>query len=130
MNDYREFFQPQASYAVVGATTNRAKYGYRVLKDLQLAGLQVVGVNPKYQEIEGVSIYPTIANIPEKPDIVVSVVPPAVGVSIVDQAAAAGISKLWFQPGAESETIRSRCEAKGLTCVANGACIMIERHRF
>lgn len=130
MNAAHEFFGPGFRYAVVGATTDTTKYGYRVLRHLKHAGLAVVGVNPKYQDIEGVQIFPSLADVPEKPDVVVFVVPPAVGVFLLDQVKALGISKVWFQPGAESDEVRAKVEELGLTGVTNGACIMVERRRL
>lgn len=130
MDDVRDFFNTGYRYAVVGATTDTAKYGYRVLRHLKHAGLSVVGINPKYQEIEGVKIFPTLADVPEKPDVAVFVVPPAVGVAVLDQVKALGITKVWFQPGAESDEVRAKVEALGLHGVTDGSCIMVERRRL
>lgn len=127
MSDPHTFLAPTLSYAVVGATTNKDKYGYTVLKDLAGAGLHVVGVNPKYKSIDGVPIYQTLADIPQRPDVAVVVVPPTVGLTILEEAKSAGIAKLWFQPGAESEMIRSSAKRLGLAVQADGSCIMIER---
>jgi uncharacterized protein len=126
----KDFIDHSYRYAVIGATTNHEKYGYRVLMDLNDGGYQVVGVNPKYQEINGIKVYPTIAAVPTKPHVVVSVVPPAVGRKIVDEVAAEGIKKMWFQPGAESKEIRERCQEKGISVMANGSCIMVDRQKF
>jgi predicted CoA-binding protein len=123
----KDFFNPLFRYAVVGATTNREKYGYTVLKDLQQAGLQVVGVNPKYTEIEGTHIYPTLTDIPDRPDVTIFVVPPEVGLSLLPEVSRLGIARVWFQPGAESDTIRQRIHELKLKGVADGTCIMVVR---
>lgn len=128
--DAQTFLQTGFSYAVVGATTNKEKYGYRVLMDLHRAELSVVGVNPKYTEIEGVLAFPLLKDLPEKPDVVVVVIPPERGLKILDEAKNAGITKLWFQPGAESEAIRLRAQQLELEVLADGSCIMVERRRI
>jgi hypothetical protein len=111
----------------VGATTNERKYGYRVLQDLHGAGFQVVGVNPKYKAIGAIPCYPTLGDLPWHPDVLVVVVPPTVGLQIVEQAAKLSMQKLWFQPGAESDDIAARALTLGLTLNDPGTCIMVAR---
>lgn len=130
MNDVHEFFGPGFRYAVVGATTDTAKYGYRVMTHLQQAGLPVVGVNPKYTEIEEIPVFPTLADVPEKPDVAVFVVPPVVGLALLNQVKAVGITKVWFQPGAESDEVRAKVKELGLNGMTDGSCIMVERRRL
>jgi len=130
VNTAHEFFGPDFRYAVVGATTDTAKYGYRVMTHLKSAGLPVVGVNPKYTEIEGIPVFPTLADVPEKPNVAVFVVPPVVGLALLDQVKAVGITKVWFQPGAESDEVRAKVDELGLNGMTDGSCIMVERRRL
>ena len=115
------------SYALVGATTNQDKYGYRVLNDLAGARFNIVGVNPKYSEIDGVPVYPTLKEVPQKPEVVIFVVPSKIGIKVLDEVVALGITKVWFQPGAESEEIRMKAQELGLSTMADGSCIMVAR---
>jgi len=123
------FFDKHLSYALVGATTNQEKYGYRVLMDLHGAGFNIVGVNPKYCKVDGVLCYPALADVPQKPDVVIFVVPPEVGVAMLPQLKVLGITKAWFQPGAESEAIRHKAAELGIQARADGSCIMACRVR-
>lgn len=123
----RDFLDKKLLYALVGATTNQDKYGFRVLKDLANAGFNIVGVNPHYQEIEGIKIYPSLKEIPQKQDVIIFVVPPEVGLKVLDEVAELGINKVWFQPGAESELIRQRIKELKMNGVADGSCIMVTR---
>jgi uncharacterized protein len=125
-----EFINKWFSYALVGATTNKDNYGYRVLVDLQKAGFNVVGVNPKYTEIEGVPVYPSLQELPQNPDVVIFVVPPKVGLDMLPQVAKLSIKKVWFQPGAESEEIRVRARELGVEIIADGSCIMVSRRNL
>jgi len=123
----KDFISLAHNYALVGATATREKYGYIVLRDLSGAGYPIVGVNPKYQEIEGILVYPSLKDVPQKPDVVIFVVPPEVGIKLLDEVATLGIKKVWFQPGAESEAIRVRAAELGLVAQADGSCIMVAR---
>lgn len=128
--EVKDFINKAYSYALVGATTNQSKYGYRVLKDLAGAGFRVVGVNPKYQEVEGVKVYPVLKGIPQKPDVVIFVVPSEVGLKVLAEVAELGITKAWFQPGAESEEIRQKADQLNVGAMADGSCIMVERRNL
>ena len=125
--NYQNFINKNFRYTLVGATTNQAKYGYRALKDLSNAGFSIVGVNPNYQEIEGIKIYPTLKEVPQKPEVVIFVVPLEVGLKILDEVAELDIKKVWFQPGAESEAIRIKAKELKLEAMADGSCIMVAR---
>jgi len=114
-------------YAVVGASADPEKFGHIVFFDLKHSGFPVVPVNPKLIELGGVPAVRRLQDITPPPDVAVVVVPPAVGVKILDDAKEAGIPRLWFQPGAESEEIRRKAAELGLKALANGSCIMVAR---
>jgi predicted CoA-binding protein len=115
----------EKTWAVVGASVNRQKFGYKVLKRLMEEGYKVYPVNPNYEEIEGVKCYPALRDLPELPGTVSVIVPPAAGLTLLEEAAGLGIKKLWFQPGAESDEILKKAEKLGLELVHN-RCVLIE----
>lgn len=127
--NFGDFFSEKFLYAIVGATTNKAKYGYRVLKDLSGAGYKVVGINPHYKNIDDIVCYSSLEELLPIPDVVVFVVPPKVGLTLLLQVKKIGASKVWFQPGAESGEIKQRIIELGLQGVADGSCIMVVRRR-
>ncbi|MBC7247944.1 MAG: CoA-binding protein [Actinobacteria bacterium] len=112
--------------AVFGATQDRSKFGYKVLKDLQQGGYRVYGINPNYDEIEGCPCFPGIGSLPQKPDLLIFVVPPEITEKAVVEAHEAGIRKIWMQPGSESKRAIAFCAEKGMD-VVHDACIMIYR---
>lgn len=116
-------------WAVVGASTNPEKYGYQILHTLHDAGYRVYGVNPKGGEVDGIPLYPSLADLPEKPEVVDIVVPPQVTEQIVRQCADLGIERVWMQPGAESEEAIRFCEEHGIR-VVYGTCAMIHRRTW
>ena len=113
-------------WAVVGASTSPAKWGYRIYKALKESGYRVYPVNPRARAIDGDACYPSLAALPERPAVVDVVVPPEIGVRIADEAAAAGIERIWFQPDAESAENVARARELGLKTVAD-ACALVER---
>ncbi|MEM4888996.1 MAG: CoA-binding protein, partial [Thermosphaera sp.] len=66
--------------------------------------------------------------LPAKPDVVVTVVPPQVTELVVEECKELGVRKIWMQPGSESEKAVEYCEKNNIA-VVHGACIMIERKR-
>ena len=79
-------------WAVVGATENPDKYGYKIYMKLKNKGYTVYAVNPNYTEIDGDKCFPNLTDLPETPDVIDMVVAPRFGMRYVEQAAEAGIS--------------------------------------
>jgi len=112
--------------AVVGASRDSAKFGYKVLKDLEQAGFEAYGVNPSCGDIEGIPCYPDLASLPCTPQLIITVVPPGVTEKVVREAGEAGIGRVWMQPGSESDEAARYCEDNGIEYMRD-ACIMIYR---
>jgi len=122
----RTFLNKKNIFAVVGASRDPKKYGYQVYKNLKNAGYEVYAVNPNAEEILGDKCYPSLENLPVKPDVVDVVVPPKVTEHTVETCKKLGITKVWMQPGSESEKAIKFCEQNGID-VVYGVCVMIER---
>lgn len=114
-----EILQKSRVFAVVGATPNKEKYGYKVLEALREANYHVFPLNPKYESIEGLACYPSLGALPEKPDVVVTVVPPEVTLNIADECHNLDIKAIWMQPGSESEEAVARGKSFGLKIIHN-----------
>ncbi len=113
-------------FAVVGASRETHKFGYKVYRFLKNAGYEVYAVNPNAELIDGDQVYPLLDNVPEPLDCVVTVVPPEVTFEIVRQAGQLRISFMWMQPGSESESAVIEARAQGIDLVYGGPCIMVE----
>jgi predicted CoA-binding protein len=116
-------------WAVVGASEDPAKYGHRVFRSLHQAGYIVYPVNPRGGELEGVPVAPTLASLPEMPDVVNLVVPPQVTEQIVREANELGLTRIWMQPGAETEAAIAYCHEHDMQVVYD-ACAMVHRRRW
>ncbi len=115
-------------FAVVGVSTNKEKYGYKVYEDLKQGGYIVYPVNPMYPDIFGEKCYPDLDSLPEEPEVVEFVCPPDVTSKLVKRLPALGVDKAWMQPGAESEEAISFCKEHGIK-VLHDICVMVERRR-
>lgn len=124
----KEILERKNVIAVVGASRDPEKYGHRVYGNLKEAGYAVYPVNPNAAEILGDRCYPDLKSLPVKPDVVNVVVPPEVTEEVVKSCKELGITKVWMQPGSESEKAVEYCEANGID-VVYGVCIMVERRK-
>ncbi|MFT7669017.1 MAG: putative CoA-binding protein [Planctomycetota bacterium] len=112
-------------FAVVGASTNRSKYGNKVLRCYLQNDLIAWPVHPSEVEIEGVPCVSDFDSLVESVHGLSIVTPPLVTESVVEAAAEAGIKRLWMQPGAESNKAISRAKELGMTVIAGGPCILV-----
>lgn len=113
-------------WAVVGASQDRSKYGNRVFSSLRDAGYTVFPVNARGGEVEGITAYRALSDLPQQPEVVDLVVPPAVTEQVVKQAHELGLTRIWMQPGAESPAAIDYCRHHGMQVVYE-ACAMVHR---
>src|SRR5262245_53588728 len=111
--------------ALVGATDKREKWGYKIWKHLRAKGYEVLPVTPSVAAIEGSKTYPTLRDLPRKPDGVNLVVPPSVTEQVVRLAKELGLPRVWMQPGAESDEAIEWCDSNDLPCIHH-KCILVE----
>lgn len=119
-------FLAAGPWAVVGASTDRSKYGNKVLRCYQQAGkAPVYPVHPREREIEGLTAYPTLTALPERPRAISIITPPKITEAVVEECATLGIHHLWMQPGAESPRALERARELGLSVLAGGPCLLV-----
>jgi predicted CoA-binding protein len=118
-------FLESGPYAVVGASSNREKYGNKVLRCYQQHGKEVFPINPRAAEIEGLRAYPSLEALP-KPVAGISIItPPRITESVVEEAIRAGVKCIWMQPGAENDRAVRAAETAGLEVIAGGPCLLV-----
>jgi uncharacterized protein len=104
-------------FAVVGVSQNKDKYGYEVFETLRKKDYVTYPVNPKYERIDDLHCFSSLENLPEKPEVVVTVVPPAVTEKVVETCARQGITTIWMPHGSWSEQSVASCEQHGIQVV-------------
>ncbi len=103
--------------AVIGASSDRQKYGNKALRALRDQGYTVVPINPKEPEVEGERSYGSVLDVPVPIDMATFYVAPAVGMKILDDVVKKGIPEVWFNPGADGPQVVERARALGLKTV-------------
>jgi predicted CoA-binding protein len=111
--------------AIVGASRDRSKFGNRSVRAHLRAGFEVYPVNPRGGEIEGLTVYRTLAEVPvAELDRISMYVPPPTGLQLLPEIAQKGCRELWFNPGSESEELLERAHRLGLDPIV--ACSIVD----
>lgn len=118
-------FLSAEAFAVAGASTNRDKYGNKVLRCYMQHGKQVVPVNPHASDVEGLTSVASVSDLPENIQSLSIITPPNITDQVVEAAIAKGIRNIWMQPGAQSAQAITRCETAGINLIADGSCLLV-----
>jgi len=112
------------SIAVAGVSRNKRKFGYIVYAHLKENNYKVYPINPNVKEINSEKCYPNLAEIKEKIDGVILVVPPTQSVKVVREANELGIKNIWFQQVSSSEEAVKFCEGNNISFVRDECILM------
>ena len=115
--------------AVVGLSAQWHRPSYFAAKYMQEHGYRVIPVNPMYDAILGEKCYKSLADIPERVDIVDCFRKSAEIPAIAAEAVAMQARVLWMQLGVENPAARRIAESAGLEVIEN-RCVKIEHGRF
>ena len=118
-------FLSEGPWAVVGASTNREKYGNKVLRAYAQSGREAWPINPRADEIEGQKCYPDLASLPATPRGISVITPPKITEDVVVEAARLGVKFVWMQPGAQSERALQIAREKGIEAIGDGSCLLV-----
>jgi len=103
-----------STVAIIGASTDRSKYGNKAVRAYLHQGWEVFPINPSADEIEGLKAYPSVDALPVKPDRVSLYLPPHVGIKTLPAIAAVAPREFYVNPGAESTELIEEAERLGL----------------
>jgi len=109
-----EVLASSKTIAVVGASRDPRKAGGSVPEGLQRRGFRIIPINPFADELFGERVYRSLADVPEKIDLVDVFRPAADAPEIARQAVAIGAKALWLQEDIRSEEARRIAEDAGL----------------
>jgi predicted CoA-binding protein len=115
--------------ALVGVSANPLRSSNFVATYLVRTSYTIWPVNPTYEEVLGLRCYPSLADLPEPPDIVdvfrrTEEIP-----SVVEEAIDVRAKVVWFQLGLRHEEAAARARGAGLGVVQD-RCLKIEHARF
>lgn len=117
-------FIAQPALALVGLSRSGKKFGNAACRTLRDRGYRLYPIHPSADTIDGVRCYRRFADLPEPVDSVLVIVPPQQALTIVREAAAAGIRRVWLQQGSSSPAVLQACAELGLQFVADECILM------
>jgi predicted CoA-binding protein len=110
--------------AIIGASADRSKYSNKSIRAHLKQGWDVYPVNPKGGQIEGLTVYASVKDIPVTLDRVSLYLPPAVGLKALPDIAAVKPGELFVNPGAESDELVEAARELGLDPIL--ACSIVD----
>jgi len=114
-----EILKSKKSYAIVGASNEMLKYGYELVCIFKDYGYKIFPINPKYDEIEGIKCYPSLKDLPEKPEVVLTALAPKNTLNVVPVVNEIGVATIWFPPNCFDESAIEKAEQLKLNYVSN-----------
>ncbi|MFL2741632.1 MAG: CoA-binding protein [Paracoccaceae bacterium] len=116
--------------AMVGASGDKTKFSYGVLRQLSEIGYDILPINPnpKITEIRGLRVYRSLKEIDKQIDMVEVFRPKNELYGIAEQAIEVGAKVLWGQIGVYDDKAAELAEAAGLKVIMN-RCPKIELFR-
>jgi uncharacterized protein len=109
--------------AVIGASSNRQKYGNKALRAFARQGFTVIPINPNEPEVEGHRTYPSVLDVPGDIDMATLYVPAGSGLQVIEDIAKKGVPEVWLNPGADDDEVVARARELGLNTIQ--ACSII-----
>ena len=116
--------------AMIGASPDKTKFSYGVLRVLHETGYDMIPVNPRpgLEEIRGIRVYPSLAAIDRPVDMVEVFRRPEDLMGVTKEAIAIGAKVLWGQIGVVDHAAAKLAEDAGLEVVMD-RCPKIELFR-
>lgn len=124
MKEHIDSFWQKSRYAVVGVSSSGKGFGSSLYTTLKSNGYEVYPVNANADTVMGDRCYRSLGELPERPEAVFVVVPPASSTGVVRECAQLGVKNVWLQQGAESEESIKAGEEKGLALVHHQCAMM------
>ena len=126
----RDILKSVKTIAMVGASPDKTKFSYGVLRVLHETGYDMIPVNPKPEitEIRNLKVYPNLASIDRPVDMVEVFRKPEDLYGVAEEAILIGAKVLWGQIGVINHEAARLAEEAGLKVVMD-RCPKIELFR-
>ena len=113
--------------AVIGASSNRSKYGNKALRAYAAEGRTVYPINPNEEQIEGLKAYASVLDVPGPIDMATFYLPPKWGLAAADDVIEKGIPVVYLNPGAESPELVEKLQNAGVEVIQACSIVAIGR---
>jgi predicted CoA-binding protein len=97
--------QTGKTVAIIGASSDRRKFGNRALRAFLRQGYTVLPINPNETQVEGLKTYRSVLDVPGAIDMATFYVPPEIGQRVIAEVAQKRIPEVWLNPGSESDEL-------------------------
>jgi len=104
--------------AVVGASSDRRKFGNKALRAYQAEGYRVIPINPNEGAVEGIPTHASVLDVPEHIDLATVYVQPDVALRLLPEFDEKRIPEIWINPGAESDELLIEARRRKLNVIA------------
>jgi predicted CoA-binding protein len=112
--------------AILGASSDRAKFGNKCVRAYALRGYHVYPINPKDATIEGWSAFKSILDLPvDAVDRVSIYLPPEVSVKVLDEVAKKQATEVWLNPGSDAPEVLEKARQLGLNAIQGCSIVAI-----
>ena len=111
--------------AVIGASSNRDKFGNKALRAFANNGYTVFPINPSETKVEGHPAFKSVLDVPGTIDMATFYVPCDIGVRVLDEVKKKGIPEVWLNPGADDRHMVEKARTLGLKAVRHCSIIAI-----
>lgn len=115
---------------MIGASSNRQKFGNRAVRAYLREGYTVIPINPHEAEVEGIRAYRSVLDVPGPIDMASFYVPPAIGDRVIDEVAQKQIPEVWLNPGAESDALIARARTLSIRPIVACSIVAIGRNPY
>ncbi|HEY3157365.1 MAG TPA: CoA-binding protein [Vicinamibacterales bacterium] len=116
--------------AVIGASSDRRKFGNKAFRAFRQEGHTVIPINPNEPSVEGVTTYPSVTDVPGPIDMATVYVPPEVGLTLLEGFEKKKIAEIWINPGAESDELIAEARRRKLNVIEACSIVAIGRNPY
>lgn len=130
----RQWLTEVKTIAVVGLSDKPERTSYQIADSMQQRGYRIIPVNPMVTEVLGEKAYPSLADVPEKIDLVNVFRRSEELRSVVEATIPTGATRIWAQSGVYDEAAAELAQQNGIEivmdqCLAVAHSNLIGRHQ-
>ena len=115
--EIKDLLKQVKTIAVVGLSPKPDRPSFVVARAMQRYGYRIIPVRPATSEVLGEKCYPSLADVPEKIDLVDAFRAAEHIPALVDECLALGVPAIWIQEGIVNEAAAEKARAAGVTVV-------------
>ena len=116
--------------AVVGASSDRRKFGNKAVRAFLAEGHTVIPINPNEAEVEGLKTFASVGDVPQPIDMATVYVQPDVAVQLLTDFEQKKIPEIWINPGAESDELIAEGRRRKLNLIIACSIVGIGRNPY